>query len=299
LFFTEHSFNSKTRKFCGLVNYGGSHRGTISETYEVIFDTHFLCVLSGRSVHNKVDGGKETCATFGVTCIYTNSNLSGKVDVQTVKRLEGEGATKKTTCPFRQYNAIPDKDPNLSVQKTGWSGKSKEWVSVDKPRPSFCCKRNQDAIRYWTTPMKAPSSMCTSTIPPIECVYYRKSNLSTKVDMQTVIPPIKCVYTNSKLSGKVDVQTVKRLEGEGATKKTACPLRQYNAIPDKDPNLSVQKTGWSGKSKEWVSVDKPRPSFCCKRNQDTIRYATAPMKAPSSMCTSTIPPIVYRKSTLR
>jgi len=93
VYFTEQSFNSNERKFCGLINFRGRRM------FELVFDKQFLCVLSGKIVRRK-KRRKDQIKIFGKDCIYTNSNLAGNVDLRTVKRLEEEGATKKTLRPF-------------------------------------------------------------------------------------------------------------------------------------------------------------------------------------------------------
>ena len=101
IFFTQQTFDVNQRKFCGLADYGGSWNGTVSQTWEITFDTEYLCVLSGTVVYNKADGGINY--TIGEDMYYTNTKIDGRANAQTVERLEKEGATDKSLLPFRKH----------------------------------------------------------------------------------------------------------------------------------------------------------------------------------------------------
>ena len=102
IFFTQQTFDVNQRKFCGLADYGGSWNGTVSETWEITFDTEYLCVLSGTVVYNKADGGIRYSETIG-DIYYTNTKIDGRANAQTVERLEKEGATDRSLRPFRKH----------------------------------------------------------------------------------------------------------------------------------------------------------------------------------------------------
>jgi len=100
IFFIEPSYNSNERTFSGLIDFEGSLAdGVVSHMYEIVFDTQFLCVLSGKIIRKRVDK-EDQIETFGQDCAYTNSNLVGKVNMQTLKRLEKEGATERNMRPI-------------------------------------------------------------------------------------------------------------------------------------------------------------------------------------------------------
>ena len=67
----------------------------------MVFDTEFLCVLSGSCTDLKVDGKKGWCQTIGEDYIYINANLDGRVNTKILHRLEDEGASEKNIRPLR------------------------------------------------------------------------------------------------------------------------------------------------------------------------------------------------------
>jgi len=167
VFFIEQSFDVQERTFRGSIDFG-------KRMFEIVFDTQFLCVLSGTIVRKR-KRGDQIEASFGEDCVYTSSVFAGEVGTGTVQRLEGEGATKKTTHPFRQLaccfeenNAVTIVDPKFRELNIGYRGPAGEWITMDKPR---CCsyqKYKEHTQRYETIPIEAPPSKNTSTIPPSE-----------------------------------------------------------------------------------------------------------------------------------
>ena len=79
-------------------NSGG--QALSSERYEFIFDTQYLCVLSGKITqtigYGSGEGTKEI--EIGVDRSYTKSTLDNVGDITaTIKRLKEEGASEKKT----------------------------------------------------------------------------------------------------------------------------------------------------------------------------------------------------------
>lgn len=103
--FTETSFNTEERTFRGVLDYGDkTFNGAGSVTYEMIFDTQYVCVISGKIVYDKLDG--KNIKNFGYDRCYTNTNLAEVVDVHTVQRLEEEGASFRTLNVFRFHEKL-------------------------------------------------------------------------------------------------------------------------------------------------------------------------------------------------
>ena len=100
---TDQSYNSEERKFCGLVQFGGTWNGNVAIKYEITFDTQYLCVLSGRMVRIKVDGTEGYSRKIGQHFSYTNNDLDGRVDENTLKRLDNDGATETIMKQFRLF----------------------------------------------------------------------------------------------------------------------------------------------------------------------------------------------------
>ena len=95
---TDYSFNSNKRKFCGSFEFEfeGTHK------YELVFDTQFMCVLSGNVV-KKLANGKEELLTSGEDFCYVNADLKKKINIETLRWLENEGASDKTMSYVRKY----------------------------------------------------------------------------------------------------------------------------------------------------------------------------------------------------
>ena len=100
LLFVEYSFNETEQRFIGMLDYAGnSIDGGTKARYEMCFDTKYICIVSGKIVHIASDKS-ETSKVLGTDIYYTNTDLDN-VDIDTVKRLETEGATEKTINVFR------------------------------------------------------------------------------------------------------------------------------------------------------------------------------------------------------
>ena len=52
----------------------------LSMMHEIVFETQFICVLSGKIV-SKFRWGGEEAGNFGQDCVYTNANLASKVNI--------------------------------------------------------------------------------------------------------------------------------------------------------------------------------------------------------------------------
>ena len=120
IFFTKQLYNYTKRSFFGMIDFKSSYGSTAydlsSMVHEFVFDTHFLYVLSGKIV-NKIFWEDEV-ERLGVHCVYTNSNLEGRTNVQYVERLENEGATEETIRPF--YISTPCKYHCCVVNFIDW-----------------------------------------------------------------------------------------------------------------------------------------------------------------------------------
>jgi len=102
IFFTEQSFDSERRKFCGIANFGGIFRGTISEKWEVIFDPKFLCIISGKIIYGTVDGIRICSHAIGKSyeVHYINADLDKTHSKKIAKRLNNEGAIEEPIDRF-------------------------------------------------------------------------------------------------------------------------------------------------------------------------------------------------------
>merc|ERR1712008_536853 len=57
MFFAEYSYSNTERKFSGLLDFAGNTLGGAgSISYEVIFDTIYMCVVSGNIVYRNQNG---------------------------------------------------------------------------------------------------------------------------------------------------------------------------------------------------------------------------------------------------
>ena len=70
--------------------------------YETVFDTQYLCVLLGK-IGTKGWGDDGLIETLALDFIYTNSNLEGRVNAQSVLQLERYDPTLETMRPLRTY----------------------------------------------------------------------------------------------------------------------------------------------------------------------------------------------------
>merc|ERR1740124_1115921 len=180
ILFTEQEFNLEKRTFSGLIDFHGSWGGVLYRHYELVFDTQFLCVVSGKTNLKKVSGETQTRDIFGKTCLYTNKHLEHIDDNndEVVNRLENEGATEKSISQIlanllpsakrelaKKYNAgcktfgeltdgyysttrwISDEEGQYSLgeEKT-------EWVDMNHPRPCSYQKYNHDIKRKVAIP---------------------------------------------------------------------------------------------------------------------------------------------------
>merc|ERR1740124_1764282 len=180
ILFTEQEFNLEKRTFSGLINFHGSWGGVLYRHYELVFDTQFLCVMSGKTNLKKVSGETQTRDIFGKNCLYTNKHLEHIDDNndEVVNRLENEGATEKSISQIlanllpsakreltKKYNAgcktfgeltdgyysttrwISDEEGQYSLgeEKT-------EWVDMNHPRPCSYQKYNHDMKRNVAIP---------------------------------------------------------------------------------------------------------------------------------------------------
>jgi len=101
-------FCGDDRIFCGAVKFGGSWSRWgdqyVSCRYTLVFDTQFVCVLSGDSVYNTLHGERTKVEhTFGKDCLYTINDMSTINNEETIIWLQIEGATNTTLHPFRKY----------------------------------------------------------------------------------------------------------------------------------------------------------------------------------------------------
>ena len=76
-----------------------------SQQWVLVFDTEYLCVLSGSILQKEVDG-QESITTAGKDFCYVNADLKGKMHLDTLKRLENEGASEKTLSYLRKYRQL-------------------------------------------------------------------------------------------------------------------------------------------------------------------------------------------------
>ena len=101
ILFTKCSFHENSRRLIGMLDYGGKTiDGSTEVAYEMMFDTKYLCVVSGL-IADKKSNEWGSPRIFGDDVRYTNTNQNA-VDMDTVKRLEREGATAKTIDVFRE-----------------------------------------------------------------------------------------------------------------------------------------------------------------------------------------------------
>jgi len=107
MLFSDTSFDRKERKFSGAFSFGNTcaDGGVKSQQWVLVFDTQFLCVLSGSIVRKNV-GGQEFVTTAGKDFCYVNANLKGKINIDTLKQLEDEGASEKTLSYLRPHLEI-------------------------------------------------------------------------------------------------------------------------------------------------------------------------------------------------
>ena len=85
-----------------MAQFGGTWNGYVPIKYEMTFDTKFLYVLSGSIVRIKVDGTEGYSRTIGEDVYFTNADIDGRIDEETLKRLEVEGSTERSVKAFRR-----------------------------------------------------------------------------------------------------------------------------------------------------------------------------------------------------
>ena len=61
--------------------------------------------MSGNIVLREVDG-QESITAAGKDFCYVNADLKGKIHLDTLKRLENEGASEKTLSYLRKYRLL-------------------------------------------------------------------------------------------------------------------------------------------------------------------------------------------------
>jgi len=121
LLFSNQSYDWLERKFCGVLSYGSnsSVQGVKSQKWEIIFDSQFVSVLSGKIILTKVDGKKNTVPLCKHIC-YTIANIGDVVDLHdTVKRMKEEGATNDTIQYLRAQRARIPIDDNVDPWLVG------------------------------------------------------------------------------------------------------------------------------------------------------------------------------------
>ena len=109
ILFMKYAFNEDKRRFIGMVDYGGRSIDKSTEvTYEMIFDTKYVCVVTGL-MNNKIPNESGRVEVLGDNICYTNTHLES-VDNDTEKRLQKEGASKVSIRPvlkqFRKYRSM-------------------------------------------------------------------------------------------------------------------------------------------------------------------------------------------------
>jgi len=110
IYFKQLMWDSKTRTFEGVIDWMETHgttwQGMSSWTYQMVFDTNFMCILSGNIVTKNATGTVEM-SRFGSDLIYLNAALKDKFkDLddherqesirKELSRLEAEGISPMT-----------------------------------------------------------------------------------------------------------------------------------------------------------------------------------------------------------
>jgi len=138
--FQDPYVNIDDRKFRGTIKYNCDHDSSLmSEVFDLVFDTQFICVLSG-TIKGKNERFGDSTMEIGVDTSYTKTNIDGLGDMTTIiKRLKEEGATEKSLQPFRMiahargdYDA---KDPEFFELNIGYMKNGKEWIDMASPKP--------------------------------------------------------------------------------------------------------------------------------------------------------------------
>ena len=106
ILFTKCSFHNNSRTFIGILDYGGKTiDGSTEVAYEMMFDTKYLCVVSGLIGYKKSSEWGNV-KVFGDDVTYTKTDLE-TLNKENEERLRGEGASEKsirTVCEhFRKY----------------------------------------------------------------------------------------------------------------------------------------------------------------------------------------------------
>ena len=128
--FVNHSYDPETRTFRGSIRwieaYGACWQGCEAWDYEIVFDTEFLCILSGTVKSFRIDGALGNTHHYGEDLNYINAGLVERVkgacvvtirdnDVQPEDSSEQDGASAEQdgAAVQRRQDESQDNDDNM------------------------------------------------------------------------------------------------------------------------------------------------------------------------------------------